>query len=230
MIRTRLTGHSIPYARYLKSQGYAPRPRPPPPPPPRRTRTDCHLDEGVHVLSWNAHRNGRMQCCVYTPILTQLMTFENGTKGAHLVTFQWLHWRQCRAKAGGHWTPGTTKSYTPVLIVPHPWPNLMIVFDLNSQSTWHEIRAAFREHSERLAERLICWTTVRIERLLNGSKWQIGAFAIANKDGGAIGSFLYHKRTLYTAQRMGDRGVWKDVADTCVTATSAAFPTFFILY
>ena len=49
------------------------------------------------------------------------------------------------------------------------------------------------EHSERFVERLLrllYWTTVRSERSLNGSKRQIGLFAIANKDGGAHRVFL----------------------------------------
>ncbi len=44
----------------------------------------------------------------------------------------------------------------------------------------------FREHSECFVERLLrllYWMTIRSEHSLNGSKRQIGVFAIANKDG-----------------------------------------------
>ncbi len=70
----------------------------------------------------------------------------------------------------------------------------------------------YSEHNERFVERLLrllYWTTVHSERSLNGSKPQIGVFAVANKDAGAHRVFFIitdNAKVLYIAQTMGDNG------------------------
>ena len=56
------------------------------------------------------------------------------------------------------------------------------------------------------------------KRLLRGTKWEIEAFAIANKDGGAFRGFVMQKYP-NIAHGMGDKVVLGDSADTFSEAT-----------
>ncbi len=49
------------------------------------------------------------------------------------------------------------------------------------------------------------------QRLLNGSKRQIGAFAIANKDGGAHGVFFITEKSSISPRGWAIRGVLEDI-------------------
>ena len=75
----------------------------------------------------------------------------------------------------------------------------------------------YSEHNERFVERLLrllYWTTVHSERSLNGSKPQIGVFAVANKDAGAHRVFFIMQKYSISPKLWATMEEFEYISDT----------------